>query len=230
MVNSVRVLLADAHPLVREGLRVVLRRQDGITLVGEAATADEICSLTARQRPDILVLDLSIPGLSPFETVNYIRTQWPTVQIVILTAHNAPMYAHQLMALGVVGYVLKDDPLEAVVDAIRIVASGGTWFSRRVVAKLVPTSDELPLPNLTARERELLSLLIKGWDTSRLAQTLGVTKPTLRNYLSRVYAKIGVHTRVEAMVWASKHGYLQSAFILLALESIVRMMPLANLT
>lgn len=210
MTVPIRVLLADDHPLVRAGLRAILAVNPDIVLVGEAITGDEVRHLSGDLHPDVLVLDLSMPGPPATETVAHIRAHWPTLQIVILTAHDAAIHARELVALGVAGYVLKDDPLDAVVQAIRAVAAGGTWFSRSIMAKLVPGQSIVPseeaLPALTARERQLLRLLIGGWDTSRLAVTLGVTEQTLRNYLSRLYDKLGVHTRAEATAWAHHHG------------------------
>jgi DNA-binding NarL/FixJ family response regulator len=211
MAVPIRVLLADDHPLVRAGLRATVAVNPDIVLVGEAITGDEARRLSDDLHPDVLVLDLSMPGPPTLETVVYIRTHWPAIQIVILTAHNAVIHARELVAHGVTGYVLKDDPLDAVVRAIRAVSAGGTWFSRPIMAKLVPGQSLVPgeetPPDLTARERQLLRLLIGGWDTSRLAVTLGVTEQTLRNYLSRLYDTLGVHTRAEATAWAYHHGF-----------------------
>lgn len=115
MAVPIRVLLADDHPLVRAGLRATIAANPDIVLVGEATTGDEARHLSGDLLPDVLVLDLSMPGPPALETVAHIRAHWPTLQIVILTAHDAAIHARELVALGATGYVLKDDPLDAVV-------------------------------------------------------------------------------------------------------------------
>lgn len=209
MTAPIRILLADDHPSVRAGVRAALVAESGIALVGEAATGDEVRRLCEALEPDVLVLDLSMPGPPVAEAVARLRVHQPTLQIVVLTAHDDQVRARELVALGVGGYVLKDEPLDALVRAIRAVMRGDTWFSRAIMGKLVQRQvddEEPPAPALTARQRQLLRLVARGWDTPRIAATLGVTEQTLRNYLSRLYDTLGVTSRAEAMVWAREHA------------------------
>ncbi len=210
---TIRVLLADDHAVVRRGLRAILADEPDLALVGEATTGAEAQLLCEELRPDVLLLDLSMADAPASVTVTVVRARSPQTRVVMLTAHHDEAAVRELVALGVVGYVLKDDTPEAVAQAIRSVMQGGTWFSRPVMATLVRMSagaagsapDAAP-SRLTDRERQLLTLLAQGWEVPRMAAALGVTEPTLRNYLSRPYGKLGVHGRPEAMVWAHAHG------------------------
>lgn len=207
MSAPIRILLADDHPSVRAGVRAALEAEPDFAVAGEAATGDEVRHLAEVLRPDVLVLDLSMPGPPTAETVAYLRASHPALQVVVLTAYDDQVRARELVALGVGGYLLKDEPLDAVVRAIRAVARGDTWFSRAVMGALVRRLDAegLPMPALTARQRQLLRLVARGWDTPRIAAALGVTDNTVRNYLSRLYSTLGVASRAEAMVWARAH-------------------------
>jgi DNA-binding NarL/FixJ family response regulator len=208
-VEPIRVLLADDHPLIRAGLRAGLAAEPDFALVGEAADGHDALRLCREHRPDVLLLDLQMPGPSAVETVTAVHECCPGVRVLMLTAHSEAVYVRGLVAAGVAGYVLKDEAAELLVDAIRSVARGGTWFSRPVVAKLVqphvPRATQEP--SLTRRERQVLPLLAQGWDNARIASTLYLSEQTVRNYVSRLYAKLGVSSRAQAMAWAQRHGY-----------------------
>ncbi len=208
MTVPIRVLLADDHPLVRAGIRATLAGE-GITIVGEATNSREAWQLCRDLQPDVLLLDLSMPGPSPFDTMRRLQEDCRTVRVVILSAYDDPAYVRGLAIAGVAGYVLKDEAPETVARAIRSVMDGGTWFSRSVMAKLVRGRPDTPgqgtIARLTDRERKLLQLLARGLDNARIAATLGLGEQTVRNYLSQLYAKIGVHSRAEAIAWTRDH-------------------------
>ena len=207
MTRPIRVLLADDHPLVRAGLRATLATAPDLALVAEAATADEAQRLCHEHGPDVLLLDLAMPGPPPAATVAYVGEQCPRTRVIVLTAHDEEAYARGLIAMGVAGYVLKDEAPEALVQAIRSVAQGGSWFSYAVIRKLAEPERPAPAAGaLTGRERQLLGLLAQGWDNARIAGELHLSEQTVRNYLSRLYAKLGVRSRPEAMAWLRDHG------------------------
>ena len=207
MTQPIRVLLADDHPLVRAGLRATLAAAPDLELVAEAATADEVQQACRQHRPDVVLLDLAMPGPPPAATVARLREDAPALRVIILTAHDEEAYVRALLALGVAGYVLKDEAPEALVQAIRSVMQGGSWFSSAVIRRLAqPDLPATAAGELTARERQLLGLLAQGWHNARIADELHLSEQTVRNYVSRLYAKLGVRSRAEVMAWLLDHG------------------------
>ncbi len=206
MPEPITVLLADDHPAVRAGIRAALDAEPDIRVIAEAGTREEARQRSFTLHPDVLVLDLSMPGPPLLEIVAELRARLPAMQIVVLTAHDA-------IGLGVGGYVLKDEPLEAVAQAIRAVTTGGTHFSRVIMTKLIsgPAASAEGAGQavaLTARERQLLRLLARGWSLPRIAATVGISEQTARNYLSHLYGTLGVHGRAEATAWAHRQGLI----------------------
>jgi DNA-binding NarL/FixJ family response regulator len=206
MQNTIRVVLADDHPLIRAGLRARLLEEPGINVVGEVSSGDGVVTICRERKPEVLVLDLNMPGPPASTITAEIGTRLPEVKVLILTAYDDDAYVRGLVAAGISGYVLKDEAPDALVDAVRSVANGGTWFSRPLVAKLVrPAETRRYGVRLTPRERELLDLLSRGLDNVRIADHLNLGEQTVRNYLSRLYSKLGVRTRAAAIVWARNH-------------------------
>jgi len=159
-----------------------------------------------RLQPDVLVLDLNMPGPTALKIVEFVHQNCPVTRILILTAYDDDAYVRSLVNYGVAGYVLKDEAPDALVIAVKSVANGATWFSRAIVSKLIHPSEQLISgPRLTPREKELLELLGHGWDNWRIAHELHLSEQTVRNYLSRLYSKLGVQTRAGAIVWARDH-------------------------
>lgn len=205
--NRVRVLLADDHPLVRSGIRATLLREGYIEVVGEATNGAEVQELAQKLRPDLLLLDLSMPGPSPLETIAQIRKLSADTRILVLSAYDDDAFVRSTIQVGVDGYLLKDEATEALVQAITTVVQGGTWFSRVVMQRFVDTRGESDPLDFTPRELELLAGIAQGWDNRRLAAEFELAEQTVRNYISRIYDKLGVRSRAEAVVWARKHGY-----------------------
>ncbi|HEU5433061.1 MAG TPA: response regulator transcription factor [Thermomicrobiales bacterium] len=203
--EPIRIVLADDHPLIRAGLRTRLDAERDLVVVGEAADADAARHQCRNLQPDILILDLNMPGPKPVATMAMLREQCPGLQVLVLTAYDDPAYVYGLLAAGVAGYVLKDEAPDALVEAVRGVARGGAWFSRHVLDVLARAGAPVDL-GLSERETALLRLLARGWDNARIANELNLAEQTVRNYLSRLYAKLGVQTRAEAIVWAHERG------------------------
>lgn len=209
MAEKIRVLLADDHPLVRSGIRATLSEEPAIELVGEATDGDEACALTEALSPDVVLLDLSMPGPSPLETISRIGKTRPETRVLVLTAYDDDVYVRSAVRAGVAGYLLKDEATEALVSAIHAVVRGGTWFSRSVVDKMFLWRERPQiegLSDLTAREHEILVVIGQGWDNRRIASEFHLAEQTVRNYVSRIYDKLNLHSRSEAIVWARKNG------------------------
>jgi DNA-binding NarL/FixJ family response regulator len=208
MSESIRVLIADDHPLIRSGLCTALQAEPGIVVAGEASDGDEAQRQCAILQPDVLVLDLNMDGPPAVATLASMRELCPRTRALILSAYDDDVYVRSLVLAGAMGYVLKDEAPEALVQAVRTVAQGGTWFSRPLVENLVLQAayDESDAPPLTERERQIIRLIAQGWDNARIAEELCLSEQTIRNYVSRLYGKIGVQTRAEAVVWGRDHG------------------------
>jgi DNA-binding NarL/FixJ family response regulator len=204
MTKRIRVLLADDHPLIRAGIRSTLTGEADLTLVGEATDGHAAQQLCRELQPDVLLLDLNMPGPSPVETVAALRSECPAVHVLVLTAHDDDAYVRALMAAGVDGYVLKDDATEAVVRAIHTVMQGDTWFSRPVMDKLVHSATPVSStkPALTPRELEVLRLVVEGKTNQEIARALGISVKTVEKHLGELFTKLGVASRVEAAVQA----------------------------
>ena len=206
MTRHIRVLLADDHPLIRAGIRTILTAEPDVRLVGEATDGNEAQRLCRTLQPDVLLLDLNMPGPSPVETVAAVRRDCPAVHVLVLTAHDDDAYVRALVAAGVDGYVLKDDATEAVVRAIHTVMQGDTWFSRPVMDKLVQaeTRGDVPSKNpaLTMREMQVLRLVVEGKTNQEIARALGISVKTVEKHLGELFTKLGVASRVEAAVQA----------------------------
>jgi len=208
-MGKIRILLADDHPLVRSGIRATLEGEKGVKLVGEATDGHEAQALCAELAPDLLLLDLSMPGPSPLETIRFVRERCPNTRVLILTAYDDDTYVRGLMGNGVDGYLLKDEATEALIQAILAVVQGGTWFSRGVVQKFfeAPEARDRSALAFTRREQEMLSGIARGWDNRRIAAEFDLAEQTVRNYISRIYDKLGLHSRAEVVVWARQQGY-----------------------
>ncbi len=209
--DAIRVLLADDHPVVRNGIRAALEDETGIEVVGEADDAHAAQRMCRELQPDVLLLDLSMPGPSAVDTIAMVHKECPDTRVMVLTAHDHDDAIRTVMRAGVSGYLLKEEAIDAVTKAVRAVHGGAAWYSRRIAERFTQwqfgVSTEVAEAGLTKRERELLALVAKGWDNARIADTMGLAEQTVRNYSSNLYDKLGVHSRPEAVVWALEHGF-----------------------
>jgi DNA-binding NarL/FixJ family response regulator len=211
MSEFIRILLADDHPFVRAGIRATLIEEPDFKVVGEAETGDETQQLFQELQPDVVLLDLNMPGQSATETITNLRTKPTGAKVIVLTAYDDEAYIRAMITSGVDGYILKDEAPETVVQAIRMALLGGKWFSDSIVRILAqPANYSTGISpkdaGLTKREWQLLEALAHGWDNARIAEELQLADQTVRNYISHLYNKLCVETRAEAIVWAMKYG------------------------
>jgi DNA-binding NarL/FixJ family response regulator len=211
MAEAIRVIVADDHPLIRTGVRLSLTAESDIEVVGEAATGDEVLGSCKQLEPDIVLLDLSMPGPGPATLLKMLQEECPSLKIVILSAYDDEAHVRNLINAGIAGYVLKDEASEMIVDAIRTVKKGATWFSRSVMQSFMsppstPASESSPLTELTAREQEILQEIARGQSNAQIALALHLAEQTVRNYTSRIYEKLGISSRAEAIIWAYQNG------------------------
>lgn len=204
----IRVLLADDHPFIRAGIRAELAEEDDILVVGEASSADEVMTRCPQLWLDVLILDLSMPGPPPRETVAFLKQHCPDLKILVLTAYQEAAYIRGLVALGVKGYVLKDEANEALVDAIHAVQRGETWFSQPVLEKLSAGGEGVGEIALTTRELEILKLLRQGLTNKEIAYQLRIAERTVRYHVENLLAKLHARNRPEAVANAIQKGWL----------------------
>jgi DNA-binding NarL/FixJ family response regulator len=209
--NPIRIVLADDHPVVRAGIRATLDAQPDIEVLAEGDNGRDAQTLSAEHQPDILVLDLSMPGPQATDTIHFLKTHAPNTRVLMLTAHDDDTYIRQVMRAGVAGYLLKEEAPDTIIKAVHAIQQGAAWFSQSVADKFMQwqfgREPELGEAKLTGREKDILALIAKGWNNTKIAEHLGLAEQTVRNYTSSLYEKIEVSSRAEAVVWARDHGF-----------------------
>jgi DNA-binding NarL/FixJ family response regulator len=206
----IRVILADDHPLIRTGMRLVLAEEPDIQIVGEASSGAETIQIVSQTAADILLLDLSMPGMSAMEVVQAVQAIAPKMKIIVVSAYDDEAIVQAVIHAGVVGYVLKDEAEALLGDGIRTVYRGATWFSSGVMHTLTLSAaffvTQSRANELTLREQEILRAIALGASNQQIALRLNLAEQTIRNYITRIYEKLGVSSRAEAIIWAFKNG------------------------
>ncbi len=205
----IRIAIADDHPLFREGLRKALSMSAEISLVGEAADGNAALLLVGLEKPDVLILDLTMPRCDGFGVLEQLSAASPETRAIVLTAHLEREIEERAVAAGARGFLHKDSSVETILRAIRSVAGGGIWASRMATsAVLTRAPASAPLDSLTARERGVLSLLGRGMMNREIASKTGLSEKTVASHVASVIGKLGLRGRVEAALLARRYGDL----------------------
>jgi DNA-binding NarL/FixJ family response regulator len=208
----ISVVIVDDHPIVRAGIRSVLQGAGDIAILGEGANGADAVHLVSSHHPDVLVLDVNLPDINGMEAARRVCALNLHTAILILTVHKDSQTIFNLLECGATGYVLKDEALETLANAVRAVSRGESWLSPPVAIQVVQraTGQAFPsepvIPALTNSELRVLSLLADGLDNAAIARQLVVTKRTVQNHVSNIYGKLGLNSRTEAMLYAIQHG------------------------
>ncbi|MBL9125099.1 MAG: response regulator transcription factor [Planctomycetaceae bacterium] len=207
---SVKLVIADDHEVVRAGLQTLLRQSE-FEIVAEATTGDQAVAVTQEHRPDLVILDVRMPGGDGLQALAQIRQQRPDLPVIMLSTFDNPTYVARALALGASGYLLKEISREALLESLRKVAGGESIWSReelrRVTGALAtPRNGEDGDVSLTRRESEVLRQMALGLTNKEIAQSLHISYETVKEHVQHILRKVGVADRTQAAVWAVRRG------------------------
>lgn len=210
---SIRIVLADDHKIVRDGLRSLLDNQDGMSVIAEAENGRAIVDLAMELRPDVVVMDVGMPDLNGMEATRQIVGQDPNIRVIALSMHSDKRFVEGMLSAGAVGYVLKDSAFETLATAIRTVVKEGAYLCAKVAGVVVsdyvsrlPRARADDQPALTPREREVLQLLAEGNTTKQIASQLSVSVKTIETHRSRIMEKLDMRSIAELTKYAVREG------------------------
>ncbi len=213
MSAKIRVVLADDHALLRDGLRALLARAEDIEVVGEAADGREAIAACERLSPDVIVLDIAMPGLGGLEAATEIRKAQPSVKILVLTQYEDREYVRRFLKIGISGYVLKRAAAADLTSAIRNVSRGGLVLDPAIARDALfesegPSGNEDPYELLTDREKQVLRLVAEGRSNKEVASLLGISLKTSMTHREHLMLKLGLHNRTDLVRFALRKGVL----------------------
>jgi len=204
--SPIRVLVVDDHFVVRKGVCALLADAEGIAVAGEAGDGEQAVVEARRLRPQVILMDLRMPGLDGVAATRAILAEQPATAVVALTGSDVEGEVLAAVEAGALGYLAKTSPREDFLEAIRQVAQGDAWLpahlTRRLLTRLKPRPAPEPVEPLTGREREVLELLARGWSNRRISKELSISEVTVRTHVSHILGKLGVSNRVEAALHA----------------------------
>lgn len=216
-MSTIRVLLADDHAIVREGLKSLINSQPEMEVIGEAADGPAAVSLTAELDPDVVVVDVSMPGLSGAQVTTQLRAARPDRKVLVLTVHEDKGYLRLLFEAGASGYVLKRAAAAELIQAIRAVADGRTYLDPSLAESIVgdfvrPAAEREPCgEELSEREVEVVRLIALGYSNKEIAAQLKVSVKTVETYKTRSMEKLAIRSRVDIVRYAVRRGWLENA-------------------
>jgi DNA-binding NarL/FixJ family response regulator len=215
-MTSLRIFLADDHAVVREGLKSLIDAQPDMEVTGEAGDGNAACELVPALRPDVVIMDVSMPGMSGARATEQLRQTCPQVKVLALTVHEDKGYLRQLLEAGAAGYVLKRAAAEELIRAIRTVAAGGVYLDPALAGTVVggfvrkPAGKNVPEgADLSDREAEVVRLVAEGHSNKEIAVRLGLSVKTVETYKARSLEKLGLRSRADLVRYALGRGWLQ---------------------
>jgi len=214
---TIRVLVADDQSMVRAGFRMLLSSEHDVDVVAEASNGLEAVDKAARFQPDVVLMDIRMPELDGLQATRQILTADPSARVLVLTTFDLDEYVYEALRAGASGFVLKDDPPEQLLGAIRTVAAGDALLSPSVTKRVIDQFSRLPrqespegLTELTEREREVLGLIAEGRSNSEIGEALFISETTVKTHVTHVLQKLGLRDRVQAVVLAYQSGLVEA--------------------
>ena len=214
---KIRLLLVDDHILVRQGIRSLLETQDGIEVVAEASGGHEAIAKAAEFQPDVILMDLAMPDLNGMEATRQIKTEHPQIQVLALSMHGTDDYLFRVLESGASGYVLKEADVADLMAAITAVHAGGAFIYPSLAKKLVEEfllrvgsgEDRSSYDNLTAREKEILTMIGDGLTNAEIAEKVSLSVHTVQTHRSNIMEKLGLHNRAQLVTYAARVGLIR---------------------
>jgi len=215
---KIKILVVDDHAIVREGVRMILAKEGDLEVVGEAGDGQQALDLTERAQPDVVIMDISMPGMGGIEATQTIRAKHPEVQVLALTMHEDESYVFQLLRAGAAGYVLKRAAAQDLVQAVRAAAKGEAFLYPSVARKVVEDylrrvesgEERQRYDGLTTREKEILTLIAQGLSNQQIAEKLFISIKTVQTHRAHILEKLGLHDRTELVRYAIRKGLIEA--------------------
>lgn len=215
MSDRIRVLIADDHIILRSGLRLLLESEPDIDVIGEALEGGEAINLVEKHLPDVVLMDITMPGMDGLEATRQIKAKWPQVQVLVLTMHRSDEYFFEMIKAGASGYILKGAETSELIHAVRVVGRGEVFLYPTMAQKLVRDYvnfmhwGEGTGSSLSPREKDILRLLSEGCSTKEIAEKLVISPSTVHSHRSNLMTKLGLSSRRELLQYARQHGFIR---------------------
>ena len=214
-MGRIKVLIVDDHAILREGIRALLSLYSDIEVVGEASDGFEAINKTHQLSPDIVLMDIAMPGMDGMEATRQIKTRWPQIKVLVLTMHRSDEYFFEMLKVGASGYILKGAETSDLIRAVRVVGRGEVFLYPTMAQKLV--KDYLNFTqwgdglgsSLSPREKEILRLMSEGYSTKEIAEKLVISPSTIHSHRSNLMTKLGLNSRHELIQYARQRGLIQ---------------------
>lgn len=214
MTDRIRVLVADDHTIVRSGVRLLLEAEPDIEVIGEALDGQEAINKAETLRPDVILMDIAMPGMDGLEATRYIKTSWPDIEVLVLTMHRTDDYFFEMLKAGASGYILKGAQTDELIHALKVVSRGEVFLYPSMTSRLVEEflsqaegGSHTDL-SLSPRETEILVLLADGYSNKEIAEKLVISPSTVHSHRSNLMAKLGLSTRHELVQYARQRGLI----------------------
>jgi len=201
--EKIKVMVVDDHPLMRVGVASIVNARSDMMVVAQTGTGEEAVALFSKHKPDVTLMDLRLPGMSGVDAILSIRSSYPRARFVVLTTYEGDADIHRALEAGAQGYVIKGMPYQTLVDALQKVHTGGRFLPPPVARAL---ASRMPHSDLSAREQEVLRLLVRGNSNKDIASVLGITEATVKCHVSAIFLRLNVSDRTQAVVTALERG------------------------
>ena len=227
ITSNVEIFLADDHSILRDGLKLILENEEEFNIVGEAGDGREAYEMIEKLKPDVAVLDISMPSMSGIELSRHLKRYLPETKILILSRHDKDEYIKQVLQFGVEGYILKDDASDELIKAVKEVMKGNLYLSPRLASgiirevitlqntgpdqQIISEEDEelSPFELLTPREREVLKLVAEGCNSNEIAAVLHISPQTVKTHRVNLMRKLNIHKVNDLVTYAVKNGFIE---------------------